>query len=40
MNHGEIVLEGTGQELAGRRDLLEASYLGDTVLPEEAIETT
>ncbi len=40
MNHGEIVLEGTGKELAGRRDLLEASYLGDTVLPEEAIETT
>ena len=39
MNHGEIVLEGTGQELSGRRDLLEASYLGDTVLPEEAIET-
>ena len=31
---------GHGQELAGRRDLLEASYLGDTVLPEEAIETT
>jgi branched-chain amino acid transport system ATP-binding protein len=40
MNHGEIVLEGTGQELSSRRDLLEASYLGDTVLPEEAIETT
>ena len=40
MNHGEIVLEGTGKDLAGRRDLLEASYLGDTVLPEEAIETT
>jgi branched-chain amino acid transport system ATP-binding protein len=40
MNHGEIVLEGTGKELSGRRDLLEASYLGDTVLPEEAIETT
>jgi branched-chain amino acid transport system ATP-binding protein len=35
LNHGEIVLHGTGQELAGRRDLLEASYLGDTVLPEE-----
>ncbi len=37
MNHGEIVLEGIGAELAGRRDLLEASYLGDTVLPEEAV---
>ena len=32
MNHGEVVLEGSGQELAGRRDLLEASYLGDKVL--------
>ena len=38
MNHGEIVLEGTGAELAGRRDLLEASYLGDTVLPEESVD--
>jgi branched-chain amino acid transport system ATP-binding protein len=32
MNHGEVVLEGSGQELVGRRDLLEASYLGDKVL--------
>jgi branched-chain amino acid transport system ATP-binding protein len=32
MNHGEVVLEGAGRELAGRRDLLEASYLGDKVL--------
>ena len=32
MNHGEVVLEGSGAELAGRRDLLEASYLGDKVL--------
>jgi len=32
MNHGEVVLEGSGKELAGRRDLLEASYLGDKVL--------
>jgi branched-chain amino acid transport system ATP-binding protein len=38
MNHGEIVLEGTGEELSGRRDLLEASYLGDTVLPDEAVD--
>jgi branched-chain amino acid transport system ATP-binding protein len=37
MNHGEIVLEGNGAELATRRDLLEASYLGDTVLPEESV---
>jgi branched-chain amino acid transport system ATP-binding protein len=35
LNHGEIVLHGTGAELARRRDLLEASYLGDTVLPDE-----
>jgi branched-chain amino acid transport system ATP-binding protein len=39
LNHGEIVLHGTGEELARRRDLLEASYLGDTVLPEE-VDTT
>ncbi len=39
MNHGEIVLHGSGAELADRRDLLEASYLGDTVLPEEADAT-
>jgi branched-chain amino acid transport system ATP-binding protein len=32
MNHGEVVLEGSGEDLAGRRDLLEASYLGDKVL--------
>ena len=37
MNHGEIVLEGSGAELSTRRDLLEASYLGDTVLPEESV---
>jgi branched-chain amino acid transport system ATP-binding protein len=32
MNHGEVVLEGSGAELSQRRDLLEASYLGDKVL--------
>jgi branched-chain amino acid transport system ATP-binding protein len=32
MNHGEVVLEGLGRDLVGRRDLLEASYLGDKVL--------
>ena len=32
MNHGEVVLAGSGAELVGRRDLLEASYLGDKVL--------
>ena len=29
MNHGELVLEGDAAHLATRRDLLEASYLGD-----------
>jgi branched-chain amino acid transport system ATP-binding protein len=29
LNHGHLVLEGTAAELRGRRDLLEASYLGD-----------
>jgi branched-chain amino acid transport system ATP-binding protein len=28
MNHGNLVLEGTADELRSRRDLLEASYLG------------
>ena len=36
MNHGEVVLEGEGKELARRRDLLEASYLGDKVLEATA----
>ena len=29
MSHGSIVLEGSAEELMERRDLLEASYLGD-----------
>jgi branched-chain amino acid transport system ATP-binding protein len=32
MSHGEVVLSGTGKDLSERRDLLEASYLGDTAL--------
>ena len=32
MNHGEVVVEGPAAELAERRDLLEASYLGDKAL--------
>lgn len=35
MSHGEIVLDGDAKELAERRDLLEASYLGGG-LDEEA----
>ncbi|HEY2601594.1 MAG TPA: ABC transporter ATP-binding protein [Thermoleophilaceae bacterium] len=29
LNHGRLVLEGPAADLRGRRDLLEASYLGD-----------
>ncbi len=32
LNHGDLVLSGTAAELLERRDLLEASYLGDTAL--------
>jgi branched-chain amino acid transport system ATP-binding protein len=32
MNHGEVVMEGPAAELSERRDLLEASYLGDRAL--------
>ena len=29
LNHGDLVLHGTAQELRSRRELLEASYLGE-----------
>ena len=29
MNHGELVMEGTGAELSANRQLLESSYLGE-----------
>jgi branched-chain amino acid transport system ATP-binding protein len=29
LNHGDLVLEGRGKELLERRDLLEASYMGE-----------
>jgi branched-chain amino acid transport system ATP-binding protein len=32
MNHGRVVLEGAAADLRERRDLLRASYLGDTAV--------
>ena len=34
LNHGELVLEGQAADLRGRRDLVEASYLGETTMDE------
>jgi branched-chain amino acid transport system ATP-binding protein len=32
LNHGELVLEGTAEDLAKNRELLESSYLGDSAI--------
>jgi branched-chain amino acid transport system ATP-binding protein len=32
LTHGSLMLEGSAQELRGRRDLLESSYLGEVAL--------
>jgi branched-chain amino acid transport system ATP-binding protein len=34
LNHGDLVLEGTAEQLRGRRDLVEASYLGEATIDE------
>ena len=37
MNHGELVMSGTANELLERKDLLEASYLGAEIDGEESV---
>jgi branched-chain amino acid transport system ATP-binding protein len=43
LNHGDLVLDGAASELRGRRDLVEASYLGeatiDNLAPDEPAAT-
>ncbi|HTU94275.1 MAG TPA: ABC transporter ATP-binding protein [Solirubrobacteraceae bacterium] len=34
LNHGDLVLEGHAADLRGRRDLVEASYLGEATMDE------
>jgi branched-chain amino acid transport system ATP-binding protein len=36
LNHGDLVLQGTAAELRGRRDLVEASYLGEATIDSAA----
>jgi branched-chain amino acid transport system ATP-binding protein len=40
LNHGDLVLEGLAADLRGRRDLVEASYLGEARVDEMAADTT
>ena len=39
LNHGEIVLHGDAADLRGRRDLVEASYLGESTIDELSDDT-
>ncbi|MFZ0088067.1 MAG: ABC transporter ATP-binding protein [Solirubrobacteraceae bacterium] len=39
LNHGDLVLEGDAADLIGRRDLVEASYLGEATIDELADDT-
>jgi branched-chain amino acid transport system ATP-binding protein len=39
LNHGELVLEGRATDLRGRRDLVEASYLGEASVDEIAADS-
>jgi branched-chain amino acid transport system ATP-binding protein len=36
LNHGDLVLTGSAAQLRGRRDLVEASYLGEQTIDELA----
>jgi branched-chain amino acid transport system ATP-binding protein len=38
LNHGELVLEGDAAQLRGRRDLVEASYLGEATVDDLAAD--
>jgi branched-chain amino acid transport system ATP-binding protein len=40
LNHGELVLEGKAADLRGRRDLVEASYMGEATIDELAADTS
>ncbi|HEY6525641.1 MAG TPA: ABC transporter ATP-binding protein [Solirubrobacteraceae bacterium] len=39
LNHGEIVLAGHAADLRGRRDLMEASYLGESTIDDLSDES-